>query len=128
MVSLVPILAHQLGLLRRLPDPPGSVWNSDAITESKAAHPLGIPDAVLGLGSYGATLGLLIASRSYEPALRLLPWKLAADSAAAGFNTVRQVVQFRSLCAWCMGTALATVGMVYFGARSLRNARLTGTN
>lgn len=121
IVCLLPVAAHQLGLIDSLPDPPGSLWNSDGITESDAAHPLGIPDGLLGLGSYGATLALLLAARESNAARRVLPWKLGADGAAAAFNAVRQVVSFRKLCSWCMGTALATVGMVYFGTRSMRD-------
>lgn len=124
LACLVPVAAHQLGLTASLPDPPGEVWDSDGITESRAAHPLGIPDGLLGLASYGLTLGLLVASRQSRAARRALPWKLGADGAAAGFNVVRQVVTFRRLCSWCTGTALATFGMVYFGAKSLRESDL----
>lgn len=121
LVSLVAVAAHQVGVLKHLPDPPGEVWDSDGITESEIAHPVGIPDGVLGLASYGTTFALLIAQRDCPIARRVLPWKLAADGAAAGFNLVRQVVTFGRLCSWCTGTALATFGMVLFGTRSLRN-------
>ena len=120
IVCLVPVAAYQLGLVDSLPDPQGEVWDSDGITGSETAHPLGIPDGLLGLGSYSATLGLLLAAPRSKAARRILPWKLAGDGAAAAFNAGRQVVKFRKLCSWCMGTALATAGMVYFGARSSR--------
>jgi hypothetical protein len=48
LVTLLPAAAHQLGCLTHLPDPPGEFFASDRITESKAAHPLGIPDGLLG--------------------------------------------------------------------------------
>lgn len=124
LLSLVPVAAHQLGLLRHLPDPPGEVWDSDGITGSAAARPLGVPDGLLGLGNFSVTLGLLLAARRCEGARRLLGWKLLADGSAAGFNVVRQVVTFRRLCSWCMGTAVAAFGTVYFGARGLRRAGL----
>ena len=115
------VAAKQLGWVRHLPDPPGGVWDSDGITGSQAARPLGIPDGLLGLGSYGVTLGLLVAARENEGARRVLRWKLAGDAGAAGFNAVRQVVSFGKVCAWCMGTAAATVGVVWFGWRGLRS-------
>jgi hypothetical protein len=59
--TLVPVALYQTGMLRSLPDPPGAIFDSEWITSSKDAHPLGIPDALLGLGSYGATLALLLA-------------------------------------------------------------------
>lgn len=120
IACLIPVAARQLGLVDSLPDPPGEIWDSDGITGSAHAHPLGIPDGLLGLGSYGTTLTLLLAARSSGAARRMLPWKLAADGALAGFNAVVQVVTFRKLCSWCMGTAAATAGMVFFARRTAR--------
>jgi len=120
MLTLLPVAAHQLGLLNHLPDPPSDLFDSDRITESKAAHPLGIPDSLLGLGSYAATLALLLAARRIRIARPLLRAKLAADSSAAAFNVVRQVVKFRRICSWCTGTAIATVAVVHYARKSLR--------
>jgi uncharacterized membrane protein len=122
LLTLVPVAAHQLGALDHLPDPPSPIFDSDAITESKTAHPLGIPDSLLGLGSYGVTLALLLAARRRAPlASTLLGLKLTADASAATGNAVRQVVKFRRLCSWCTGTALATGVMVYYGRKFLKD-------
>jgi uncharacterized membrane protein len=121
MLTLLPVAAHQLGLLDHLPDPPSDLFDSDGITESKAAHPLGVPDSLLGLGSYAATLALLLAARRIRIARPLLRAKLAADSSAAAFNVVRQVVQFRRVCSWCTGTAIATAAVVHYGRKALRD-------
>lgn len=59
LLTLVPIAAHQLGFLDHLPDPPGNIFDSDKITQSSAAHPMGIPDSLPGLASYGVTLTLI---------------------------------------------------------------------
>ena len=114
LLTLLPVAAHQLGCLRHLPDPPDNAFASDRITESHAAHPLGIPDSLLGLGSYGATLALALCSRKSHQARKALGLKLIADGSIAAFNVVRQVVLFRRLCSWCTGTALCTVAMVVF--------------
>ena len=37
VLTLVPVAAHQLGLLDHLPDPPSGLFDSDRITESKTA-------------------------------------------------------------------------------------------
>lgn len=110
--TLVPVAAFQCGLLRHLPDPPSVLFDSDAITSSKLAHPLGIPDAVLGLGSYGVTLTLTLLSRRSRLARKVLPWKVAADGSIAAFNFVRQVIVFRKLCSWCTGTVACTALML----------------
>jgi uncharacterized membrane protein len=115
LISLLPVAAHQVGWIGHLPDPAGSVFDSDGITESRAAHPLGVPDGLLGLGSYGITMALVIASRRKPTARKALGLKLAADGAAAGFNVERQLVSFRKICSWCTATALCTAVMVVAG-------------
>lgn len=118
--TLLPIAAHQLGLLEHLPDPPSCIFDSDAITESKSAHPLGIPDSLLGLGSYSITFLLIVLAQRDRRARKLLAAKLTADGAVAGFNVVKQVVVFRKLCSWCTGTALCTAAMVFAGRGLIR--------
>ncbi len=118
--TLVPVALYQTGVLRRLPDPPGAIFDSEWITSSKDAHPLGIPDALLGLGSYGATLGLLLAAPKCGLVRKMLAAKLAGDSSMAAFNVVKQVVKFRRVCSWCTGTAIATGIMVAAGRKYLK--------
>jgi uncharacterized membrane protein len=120
LLTLLPVAAHQLGLFEHLPDPPGAVFASDRITESKTAHPLGVPDSLLGLGSYGITLCLAILSLSQPKVRPLLAAKLVADGGVATFNVVRQIVSFRRVCSWCTGTAIATAVMVYAGRDLIR--------
>jgi uncharacterized membrane protein len=127
LLTLIPVAAHQLGYLRHLPDPPANIFASDEITESSMAHPLGIPDSVLGLGSYGLTLALVLLAQSRPKAQRLLALKLIGDGAIAGFNVVRQVAEFGKLCSWCTGTALCTAAMVV-GGRRLIAEQIAGTD
>ena len=120
--TLVAVALFQSGAIEKLPDPPGIVFDSEGITSSKMAHPLGIPDSYLGLASYGTTLALLLLSGKTPWAKRALGLKLAVDAGAASFNAVRQVVTFGKLCSWCTGTALATGVMVYGGREAVVEA------
>lgn len=115
LATLVPVALYQTGVIEGLPDPPSDIFASERITSSKIAHPLGVPDSLLGLASFGTTLGLILASRRSETARFLLGGKLALDAGAASFNAVRQVVLFQSLCSWCTGTALAAGLTSYMG-------------
>ena len=117
LLTLVPVAAHQLGVLGHLPDPPGAVFASDEITDSKTAHPFGVPDSLPGLASYATTLTLILMSRSNYRMRRLLALKLVGDGAVAGFNVVRQVVTFGKICSWCTGTAICTAAMVFAGRK-----------
>ncbi|GAA3768264.1 vitamin K epoxide reductase family protein [Terriglobus aquaticus] len=111
LATLVPVALKQAGALDHLPDPPVRLFDSDGITQSKTAHPLGVPDSFLGLASFGTTLALMLLAKRNRNARTLLGGKLAADAAFASFNLVRQVVEFRKLCSWCTGTALAALTM-----------------
>lgn len=119
--TLVPVTLYQTGALHRLPDPPFRVFDSEQITMSQAAHPLGIPDGVLGLASFGATLALTLLSRRHHAAKKLLGAKLTLDASAAAFNAGRQVVSFGKLCSWCTGTALAAGVMAYAGRKTIQD-------
>jgi len=120
--SLVPVILLQLHLIDDLPDPPGRVFNSRRIVLSKTAFPLGIPDGILGLGSYGVTLLLLVTAKPGRPVLQFaLRGKLLMDGAMAARNARKQVTRFGRVCSWCMGAAIATAGIVYF-ARKAREA------
>jgi uncharacterized membrane protein len=112
---LVPVALYQTGLISRLPDPPLPVFQSERIVSSRAAHPMGVPDGLLGLASFGTTLALILLQRRSPLSRRLLGAKLTMDAAAAAFNMGRQVLRFRALCSWCTGTGLATAAMVWAG-------------
>lgn len=120
VAALVPVAMHQTGLLKHLPDPPWKVFNSERIVSSKAAHPFGIPDALLGLGSFGITLALILFSKRSPVAKRLLGAKLVADASAGTFNVVRQVVSFGQLCSCCTGAAISAGVMAYAGRNQIR--------
>lgn len=117
--TLVAVALFQSGAIDQLPDPPSKIFDSERITLSKTAHPLGIPDSYLGLASYGTTLALLLLAGKNKWTRRALGFKLMGDAGAASFNAVRQVAQFGKLCSWCTGTALATGVMVYAGRKAV---------
>lgn len=122
LLTLLPVAAYQLHLLEHLPDPPGSLFASDKITSSKMAHPLGVPDSLPGLASYGVTLGLVLYAGNHPAWRRILALKLVGDGAIASFNVIRQVVAFGKICSWCTGTAISTGVMVYGGRKIIVKA------
>jgi len=121
MATLIPVALYQCHAIERLPDPPGAWFDSEKITGSKAAHPMGVPDSLPGLASYGVTLVLAIMSRRSVLARKLFGAKLVLDGGMATVNVVRQVVSFRKLCSWCTGTALMTAVLVPSGRKYVRS-------
>lgn len=128
LVCLIPVALYQTKVISHLPDPPLPLFDSDRITRSKAAHPLGVPDALPGLANFGITLVLIAASRGRPGIQRLLGAKLALDASVASINAARQVVFFGKLCSWCMGTAIATGIMVFAGRRLVAELFADGRN
>ncbi len=124
IATLAPVALVQLKLLKRLPDPPGRFFDSEKIVTSEAASHFGIPDGVLGLGSYGMTLALLIAAKPSRPLVRkMLGAKLALDATVATRSVRKQITKHGRICSWCLGAAIATAGMVYFARKVQESAR-----
>lgn len=105
MAGLGMIALRQLGAVKCLPDPPGSLFDSNKVVMSPQARKLlGIPDAILGLGSYGATFGL--AWWDYRHPSRgsslALSAKAALDVSQALAQSFRQWPEFGCFCSWCL--------------------------
>jgi len=122
LATLVPVALYQLKLISELPDPPLNVFDSERITMSRTAHPMGVPDGLLGFASFGTTLTLALLANRNRTAKRLLGAKLGMDVSVAAINAVRQVAEFGKLCSWCTGTALSAGVMAYAGRQSIREA------
>lgn len=126
LASLVPVALYQSSVISSLPDPPLRIFDSERITESKTAHPLGIPDGWLGLASFGTTFALVFLARRNPTARNLMGVKLVIDASIGAFNAVRQIVEFRKLCSWCTATALSAATMAYAGRGSIAEAACAG--
>lgn len=127
LATLIPVSLYQTGLVAKLPDPPVAVFDSEKITRSKAAHPFGIPDGLVGMVSFGTTLALILLAKRSPVATKLLGAKLIFDASAAAFNAGRQVVQFKKLCSWCAAAA-ASAGVMAYAGRELIGDTLSAWN
>ena len=125
--SMSVIALYQLGILRRVPEPPLPALDSDNITGSATAYSLlETPDAVLAMGSYAATMTLAAmgsSRRAHEhPSLPIaLAVKVGFDAIVAAKFTVDEWRRHRSLCFWCLLASAATfvsVPLVIAEARS----------
>lgn len=114
MGSLGIITLYQMGLIAHLPDPPLPGFDADKVHGSPAGYRrLALPDGVLGLGSYAATLALTAAGGRARAATR--PWlplalaaKVAFDSVQAGRLLRQEVVEVGALSAWSLIAAAST--------------------
>jgi uncharacterized membrane protein len=58
LVDSAVIALYQLGIIRRLPDLPGRLFDSNKANRSPNAYLLGVPDGIVGALLYAATLAL----------------------------------------------------------------------
>jgi hypothetical protein len=116
--SMALISLYQLGLIKHLPEPPLPYFDADKVDAAPDAYAmLSMPDAVIGFGSYAATLGLAAMGGEDRAAER--PWiplamaaKALVDAGQAGKLSVDQWTQHRAFCFWCLLAAGATFAAV----------------
>jgi len=100
---------YQLGLIRRLPDPPLRWVDSNLVDGSGEAYWIfSAPDAPLGLWSFALTAALAGAGEADRARRR--PWLTLAWTAKAGIDAtygvllaIEQPVRYRRLCVYCLG-------------------------
>lgn len=118
MASLGVVALYQFGVLKRLPAPPLRGLDADKVNGSAQAYEhLSMPDAVLGLGSYSVTLGLVAMGGADRESSH--PWipvalgvKASLDSALSAKLTVDQARKYRAFSLWSLVAAGATFGML----------------
>ena len=114
MASLAAISLYQMGIYKRLLEPSIPVLDAEKVNGSAEAYGiLNTPDAVLGLGSYAATLGLIaMGGPNRAQSQPWIPLALAAksslDSFQAGALTGKSWLKFRAFSLYSLVTALCT--------------------
>ena len=115
------ISLYQMGIIEHLPEPPLPYFDADKVDAAAEAYAkLSTPDAVIGLGSYAATMGLVAMGGQDRATER--PWiplaraaKLAFDAVQACKLSLNQWTEHRAFCFWCLlaaGSTFATVPLV----------------
>jgi hypothetical protein len=122
------IALFQVGVLKRLPDPPFPSFDADAVHGSKQAYRLlETPDALVGVASY-ATTGMLAGMGTADrwKTATWIPMAMAAkavlDAAMAGRLSIEEWTRFRKFSVWSLLTAAATFGSAYLAFPEARQA------
>ncbi|HVY37635.1 MAG TPA: vitamin K epoxide reductase family protein [Polyangia bacterium] len=121
----VVVALRQTGLIRRLPEPPGGIWDTNRVVTSPVAYAMGVPDAPLASLVYLAMIGF--AARLGRGNARRRPWSalgLAAGAAGAAgggaFYLWHMLAREKKLCPYCLGTAAASFTMLPLALPELR--------
>jgi len=115
---LAVVALWQVGVIKHLPDPPLRIFDAEKVNGSAQAYDkLATPDAILGIGSAIATMGL--AAMGSPDRARTTPIlslafaaKVFVDAVTAGKLTIDQWTKYRAFCLWCLLSAAATFAMV----------------
>ena len=123
-IDAIVVGLRQTGVLRRLPEPPGRIWDSNGIVTSPAAYVLGVPDAPLG--ALGFVTAMVLASRlgdsprGRRPLVALALFGTAATAAIGAALYLRDMlVDKKRLCPYCLVTAAASFSLVALSAPEL---------
>jgi hypothetical protein len=112
------IALYQTGILKKLPGPRWRGFDAEKVNGSAQAYSiLEIPDALLGLTSYGVTACLAgLGPENRWQTHPLMPIgmgaKLLADAALAGKLTVDSCRKHHAISVWSLLTAAATFAAV----------------
>ncbi|WP_266204744.1 vitamin K epoxide reductase family protein [Pontibacter kalidii] len=102
--SLISLL--QMGYFKKLPDLPGKVFDTVKVNTSKDAVILGIPDGVISLGAYAATMFLAMASSRFQKQSRLLDLALGGVALGQAVGAAQYLYKMafvqKKVCVYCV--------------------------
>ncbi len=109
---------YQLGILRRLPDPPA--FASDEVAGSRDAYAFGVPDGALAAAQLSGVLVFSAAGGAPRggraPILDLLLGAVSLAGAAIGSSKSARAVREGRLCAWCLPLLAIQLGILALAA------------
>ncbi|GAB3529740.1 hypothetical protein GCM10027443_09470 [Pontibacter brevis] len=109
LVDFSLITLFQLGFIRNMPDLPGEVFDTEEINSSKEAVLLGMPDGVISLGSYAATIILAAAATRFKKQSRILDVAMGGvvlgQAAGGAFYLFDMAFVKKKVCIYCVAGA-----------------------
>ena len=111
------ISLYQTGIIKRLPDLPLKVLDSNAVNASTKAYQTGLPDGTSGLTMYGlimmlAAYGGGIKSERNRPVNLALLLIISAGSAGALQYLYDMVIKQKKACLYCIAGAVVNFKML----------------
>jgi len=124
-VPLGVVALWQIGAIRKIPEPKLPHFDAAKVNGSAQGYDkLQTPDAILGIGSMIATMGLAAMGPPKRSSLltQILAAKIAMDVATSAKLTVDQWTKYRAFCFWCLLSATATFAMLPFAWNEIRSS------
>lgn len=109
LVDFSLISLFQMGYIKEMPDLPGELFDTKKVNTAKDAVLLGLPDGVVSLGGYTATIMLAMAATRFKKQSRLLDMALAGvvlgQAAGAAQYLVNMTFVQKKICIYCLAGA-----------------------
>lgn len=109
LVDFSLISLFQMGYIKKLPDLPGKLFDTAKVNTAEDAVFLGLPDGVIGLAGYTATMLLAMAGIRFKKHRRLIDGALGAvvlgQAAGAAQYMVNMTTVQKKACIYCIAGA-----------------------
>lgn len=127
LLDFVAISLYQLGIIRRLPDLPGRLFDTNAVNASPRAYPLGVPDGPLGAALFAVTMVLAGAggtrATGRSPLVSLLLGAAGfAGAAGAAKYLWDMITKEKKACPYCLVGAGLDFGIATYAWPEVRQA------
>ncbi|MCC9136925.1 vitamin K epoxide reductase family protein [Pontibacter silvestris] len=103
------ISLFQMGYIKKLPDLPGKVFDTEKVNSAKDAVILGLPDGVISLGAYAATMFLAMAGTRFRKQSRLIDVALGSVVLGQAIGGAQYMVNMatvqKKVCIYCVAGA-----------------------
>lgn len=104
------ITLFQLGYIKKLPDIPHKLFDTQKVNTSEEAVLFGIPDGVVSLSGYTATMALAVAATRFKKPSRILDVAmggvLLGQAFGAGQYLVNMTTVQKRACIYCIAGAV----------------------
>ncbi|MEJ8800517.1 vitamin K epoxide reductase family protein [Pontibacter sp. H249] len=104
------ISLFQMGKIKQLPDLPGKVFDTHKVNTAKDAVILGLPDGVISLAGYTATMALAMAAIRFKKQSRVLDVAMGGvvlgQAAGAAQYMVNMTAVQKKACIYCIAGAV----------------------
>lgn len=109
LVDFSLISLFQMGYIKKLPDLPGKIFDTEKVNSAQDAVILGMPDGVVSLGAYATTMFLAMASIRFRRKSRLIDMALGGvvlgQAAGAAQYMINMAAVQKKVCIYCVAGA-----------------------
>ncbi len=129
LVDFSLISLYQTGVIRKLPDLPGKIFDSNQVNASPKAYALGMPDGPLSAVVFAATMALATAGGSEKSGRHpifdvLMGGAVLGNAAGAAEYLVDMIVNQKKACLYCLlGAGLSFASLKLAAPEAIRGAK-----